>query len=77
MHSFNGPDDPKSPNYDVNQVVLAQIYLSLDQEEGLMDRMQQQILVPRLGMNMALRNQQERIHDISYEHGTIFEKSKK
>ena len=66
-----------SPNYDVNQVVLAQIYLSLDQEEGLMDRMQQQILVPRLGMNMALRNQQERIHDISYEHGTIFEKSKK
>ena len=66
-----------SPNYDVNQVVLAQIYLSLDQEEGLMDRMQKQILVPRLGMNMAFRNQQERIHDISYEHGTIFEKPKK
>ena len=67
---FNGPDDPKSENYNVNQVVLAQVYLSLDQEEGLIDRMQQQILVPRLGLKMAFRNQQQRVHDVSYEHGT-------
>ena len=57
---FNGPDDPKSENSNVNQVVLAQVYLTLDQEEGLMNRMQQQVLVPRLCLKLAFRNHQER-----------------
>jgi hypothetical protein len=73
---FNGPDDPKSPNYHVNQVVLAQAYLNLDEEEGLIDRMQQQILVPRLGLKMTFRNHQQRADDVSHEHGTIYAKIK-
>ena len=71
---YNGPNDPTSPNYDVNQVVLAEAYLSLDEEEGLRDNMKKQILVPRLGIKMAFINQVKRVHDVSFEHGTIYAK---
>ena len=57
-------------------MVLAQAYLNLDEEEGLIDRMQQQILIPRLGLKMTFRNHQQRVDDVSHEHGTIYAKIK-